>query len=100
MKNRQKKVVVRHYGTIGVAEPAVAYGASRADAGQIRQFKYDDLNKLEDHDFDVFFSVIGERAATNAINENKALGIPITYLKDDWVVREMPDGSIEQIEHI
>jgi len=43
---------------------------------------------------------IGKRAAENAINENKALKLPLTYLKDGWVIREFPDGHIEKIKEI
>ncbi|KAA2238753.1 hypothetical protein F0L74_21290 [Chitinophaga agrisoli] len=102
MKRKLKKVVVRHYGNsiMKIEEPAVDYHARRADNFFLRQLKNSDLSEIEDHNFDIFFSIIGERAATNAINENRALGLPITYLKDDWVVREMPDGSFEYIEHI
>jgi hypothetical protein len=44
-----------------------------------------------------YFMKIGERAAANAINENKAMELPFTYMKNGWVVREMPEGDIEQI---
>lgn len=56
-----------------------------------------DLSAYEDSPGCEFFSIIGKRAATNAINENKALGLPWTYLKDNWVVREFPDGTVEKI---
>lgn len=56
-----------------------------------------DLSVYEDSQGCEFFSIIGKRAAINAINENKALGLPWIYLKDSWVVREFPDGKVEKI---
>ena len=50
--------------------------------------------------FEAFIEAAGKRAATNAINENKALGIPVTFIKDGWVVRRMPDGHIERIKQV
>jgi len=54
--------------------------------------------ELEEQGFESIFAAIGKRAATNAINENKALGIPVTFWQDGWVVRRMPDGSIERVQ--
>jgi hypothetical protein len=50
--------------------------------------------------FEAFIEAAGKRAAANAINENKALGIPVTFIKDGWVVRRMPDGHIEKIKQV
>lgn len=47
-----------------------------------------------------FFEEIGRRAATNAINENRAMNLPVTMMKDGWVVREFPDGKLERISQI
>lgn len=47
-----------------------------------------------------FFEVVGRRAATNAINENKAMNLPVTLVKDGWVTREMPDGTQQRISKI
>lgn len=60
--------------------------------------KEQDLSELEENGFEMIFANIGEQAATNAINENKALGIPVTFWQDGWVVRRMPDGSIERLQ--
>lgn len=61
---------------------------------------HDDLSIYEESQDYEFFSVIGKRAATNAINENKAMDLPVTYLKDGWVVRELPGGKIEKIVEV
>ncbi|MRG48744.1 hypothetical protein GFS24_26770 [Chitinophaga sp. SYP-B3965] len=50
--------------------------------------------------FEALIGEAGRRAATNAVNENRALGIPVTFTKDGWVVRRMPDGHIERIKPI
>ncbi|WP_217602393.1 hypothetical protein [Chitinophaga sp. GbtcB8] len=63
-----------------------------------KKLKEQDLSDLEEKGFEVMFANIGKRAATNAINENKALGIPVTFWQDGWVVRRMPDGSIERLQ--
>jgi hypothetical protein len=63
-----------------------------------KNIKEQDLSDLEEKGFEVMFANIGRRAAINAINENKALGIPVTFWQDGWVVRRMPDGSIERLQ--
>lgn len=66
-----------------------------------RRSASDEWSAMEDSDaFKAFIEAAGKRAATNAINENKALGIPVTFLKDGWVVRRMPDGHIEKIKQV
>ncbi|WP_211999862.1 hypothetical protein [Chitinophaga sp. HK235] len=68
---------------------------------QMRDFgPKDDLCLCEEVNIYEFFSIIGKRAATNAINENKAMELPVTYLKEGWVVREMPGGEVERIVEI
>lgn len=47
-----------------------------------------------------FFDRIGRRAAANAINENRAMNLPVTRVKDGWVIREFPDGKLERISQI
>jgi hypothetical protein len=63
-----------------------------------RSSRRTDLDELEENGFETAFAAIGKRAAMNAINENKALGIPVTFWQDGWVVRRMPDGSIERVQ--
>lgn len=58
------------------------------------------LSYYEDHNNNSFLDKAGQEAAKNAINENKALGLPITYFKDGWVVREMADGKVEKIKKV
>lgn len=41
---------------------------------------------------------IGRRAGLNAIKQTHAAGLPITGVKDGWVVRIWPDGREERIE--
>ncbi|SEW40256.1 hypothetical protein [Chitinophaga arvensicola] len=57
-------------------------------------------NEYEEHLPDGFFDMVGRRAAINAINENRAMNLPVTGLKDGWVVREMPDGKYQQISEV
>ena len=59
-----------------------------------------DLNTYEEPISRAFFESIGRDAAINAINENKAMNLPVTFVKDGWVVREMPDGRQERISQI
>lgn len=40
----------------------------------------------------------GKQAATNAIRENRALGLAFTYTKGNKVVRENANGEIENLE--
>lgn len=42
----------------------------------------------------IFFAEVGKRATINAVNENKALGIPVTFLKDGKILTKQPDGEI------
>lgn len=56
-----------------------------------------DLSEYEEGSDRSFLESIGIRAAHNAINENKALGIPITFWDNGKVVRRMPDGHIEPL---
>lgn len=59
-----------------------------------------DLNTFEEPISRAFFETIGRDAAINAINENKAMNLPVTFIKDGWVVREMPDGRQERISQV
>ena len=40
----------------------------------------------------------GKQAATDAIRENRALGLAFTYTKGNKVVRENANGEIENLE--
>jgi hypothetical protein len=59
-----------------------------------------DLSDYEEKNDRTFFTEIGRQAAINAINENKAMNIPVTFMEDGWVVRRMPQGNIEKIVEI
>ena len=58
---------------------------------------YKDLSEIEERGDRRFFIDIGKLAATNAINENKAMKIPVTFMEDGWVVRRMPQGNVERV---
>ncbi|UYQ93860.1 hypothetical protein MKQ68_01965 [Chitinophaga horti] len=58
------------------------------------------LSYYEDNNNNSLLNEAGRDAARNAINENKALGLPVTYFKDGWVVREMPDGDIVKVKQV
>jgi len=56
-----------------------------------------DLSDFEDAADRSFFVRIGQDAAKNAINENKAFCLPITFFLDGWVVQRMPNGDIQKV---
>lgn len=66
----------------------------------LRQKGGSDFYEQEEDNCYIFFSKIGQSAATNAINENKAMKLPVTYMKNGWVVREMPGGNVERIAQV
>ncbi len=43
---------------------------------------------------------VTKSSAAIAIAESKALGLPITYLKNGKIIKEYPDGKIEILENI
>lgn len=59
-----------------------------------------DLSYFEETGDPDFITKIGIRAGTNAINENKAMNLPITYMADGWVVQRMPEGEVVRIAEI
>lgn len=60
----------------------------------------EDLSDIEEEKDRSFFVAVGVQAAANAINENRAMNIPVTFMEDGWVVRRMPQGNIERIAKI
>jgi len=58
------------------------------------------LNEIEDRNDLAFWSIVSRDAAIKAINENKAMGIPVTMLENGWVVRKFKDGTIEKIKKV
>ncbi|MBV7533103.1 hypothetical protein [Chitinophaga sp. sic0106] len=67
---------------------------------QLKRRRNADLLDFEEHMPAGFFNEIGKQAATNAINENKAMNLPITFLKEDWVVVQLPNGTLKQISQV
>ncbi|PSL22770.1 hypothetical protein [Chitinophaga ginsengisoli] len=67
---------------------------------EINRGSFSDLSAIEDGTDTSILEKIGARAAINAINENRALQLPLTYEKDGWVIREYADGHVEKIEEI
>lgn len=65
-----------------------------------RGFAGRELSDFEDGRDRQFLMRVGRDAAANAINENKAMNLPVTYLQDGWVVSRMPDGRVERIAEI
>ncbi|GAA3918113.1 hypothetical protein GO495_20570 [Chitinophaga oryziterrae] len=59
-----------------------------------------DLSFFEETGDPDFITKIGIRAGINAINENKAMNLPITYMADGWVVQRMPQGDVVRIAEI
>lgn len=58
---------------------------------------YVTLSEVEDVDDRHFLSTIAKDAAANAINENKAMNIPVTVIEDGWVVKKSADGTVTRI---
>ncbi|OQP65418.1 hypothetical protein A3860_17290 [Niastella vici] len=53
------------------------------------------LSDIEDSKFGANFLLeIGLKAGINAVNENKALNIPITVVENGWIVKKTADGAI------
>ena len=59
-----------------------------------------DLSDYEEKGDPSFLIEIGKTAATNAVNENIAMNIPVTFLENGWVVRRMPQGNVERVAKI
>ncbi|MEI3798108.1 hypothetical protein SAMN05660461_2941 [Chitinophaga ginsengisegetis] len=63
-------------------------------------WKVGELSAYEEHLPADFFETVGRRAAINAINENRAMNLPVTLMRNGKVMREMPDGKQEVISEI
>ena len=61
---------------------------------------YFSLSQIEDSGDTSFLEKIAQSAAVNAINENKALNIPITVAENGWVVRKTATGETIRISKI
>ena len=61
---------------------------------------YGSLDEIEDRNDMAFWNTVTRDAAVKAINENKAMDIPITVLEDGWVVRKLSDGTIEKVAKV
>ena len=57
---------------------------------RVGQFKADKAHTL-------LLVEIGKLSAERSIRENKALGLPITYLEGDTIIKEHADGRMEVI---
>ncbi|WP_315821299.1 hypothetical protein [Paraflavitalea speifideaquila] len=66
-------------------------------SAKARSRQFIDLSDFEETADRSFFQNVGQTAAKNAVNENKAMRIPITFLQDGWIVRRMPTGDIQKI---
>jgi hypothetical protein len=71
------------------------YYSSKSRADQI--FDLGDYEETVDRSF---FKNVGQAAAQNAVNENKAMSLPITFLLDGWIVQRMPTGAIRKIVEV
>lgn len=71
---------------------------------RIIQFKkhisFSSLSEIEDENYMAFWDIVTKNAALKAINENKALNIPVTLLEDGWVVRKFQDGTVEKVKKV
>jgi hypothetical protein len=58
---------------------------------------YISLSQVEDLNDRAFLTTIAKNAARNAINENRAMNIPVTVMENGWVVRKTAAGTTERI---
>jgi hypothetical protein len=61
---------------------------------------FSSLNEIEDRNDLTFWNNVTRDAALKAINENKAMDIPVTLLENGWVVRKYKDGTVEKIKKL
>lgn len=61
---------------------------------------FSSLSDIEDRKDFLFWNKITRDAAVKAINENKALNIPVTVLEDGWIVRKFQDGTVVKVKKI
>jgi len=77
-----------------------------AAAGHRRKFRSDSkmvyvsLSQIEDLNDRTFFVDITKNAASNAINENRAMNIPVTVIENGWVVKKTAAGAVERITKV
>ncbi|SFD24232.1 hypothetical protein SAMN05518672_1011218 [Chitinophaga sp. CF118] len=62
--------------------------------------KYATLSEVEDRNDRSFLANIAKNAAVNAINENKAMNIPVTVTEDGWIVKKYVDGTVIRVAPI
>jgi hypothetical protein len=63
-------------------------------------WRYGTLSDVEDRNDRNFLINIAASAATNAINENKAMNIPLTVMEDGWVVKKTSEGQVLKVAQI
>jgi len=59
-----------------------------------------DLSDFEEAADRSFFLKVGQDAAKNAVNENKAMRLPITFFLDGWIVQRLPNGDIQKVVEV
>jgi hypothetical protein len=72
---------------------------SRASKRQ-PSWQYATLSDIEDRNVQSFLTTIASNAAINAINENKAMNIPLTLMEDGWVVQKTSEGKVLKVARI
>jgi hypothetical protein len=73
-----------------------------SSAGQSRKGRstYISLSQVEDVSDRAFLINIARDAARNAINENRAMNIPVTVIENGWVVKKTSAGTTERIAEV
>lgn len=73
-----------------------------SSAGRSRKSSasYFSLSQVEDVNDHAFLIGIAADAARNAINENRAMNIPVTVIENGWVVKKTTAGTIERIAEV
>lgn len=66
-----------------------------------RQYvSFSSLSDIEDRKDFLFWNKVTQDAAVKAINENKAMNIPVTVLEDGWIVQKFQDGTVVKVKKI
>jgi hypothetical protein len=84
-KNRKRKRKASSY---------LNYKRSR----KVMMLHYSSLSDIEDSKYSANILLeIGIKAGINAINENKAMNIPLTVIENGWIVKKTADGTVVKI---
>ena len=78
----------------------VRFRMSSAGRSRKSSASYISLSQVEDVNDRTFLMNIARDAARNAINENRAMDIPVTIIENGWVVKKTTAGTTERITEV